>query len=53
MWAEILGHWQAVFRIQIREQNYPINNCQICFLYDLKLAARLLSLTMWEMVIRW
>lgn len=38
--AEIWGRWQAALKIQTKEQNYQINNCQIYFLYDLKLIAR-------------
>lgn len=39
--AKILAHWQATLKIQIKEKKYKINNCQISFLYDLKLASRL------------
>lgn len=41
--AEILGHWQAAFEIQIKEQNYQIHACQTYFLYDLKLITRRFS----------
>lgn len=47
--AKILARWQATLKIQIKEENYKINNCQISFLYDLKLAARLSSLNMCEL----
>lgn len=39
--AKILTHWQVTLKIQIKEKKYKINNCQISFLYDVKLAARL------------
>lgn len=38
-----LGSLASCFQIQIKEQNYQINNCQIYFLYDLKLIARRFS----------
>lgn len=40
---ERLGSLASCFQIQIKEQNYQINNCQIYYLYDLKLIARRFS----------
>lgn len=51
--AKILAPWQATFKIQIKEKNYKINNCQISFLHDLKLAARLSPLNMCGVTIKW
>lgn len=50
--AKILAHWQATLKVQIKEENCKINNCQISLLYDLKLAARLFSLNMCELTVR-
>lgn len=48
----VLAHWQATLNIQIEGESYKINNCQIPFLCDLKLAARRFSLNMCEVTVR-
>lgn len=51
--AKILAHWQVTLKIQIKEKKYKINNCQISFLYDVKLAARLSLCTCSKRTVRY